>query len=45
MYVATGFKKWGLTTSNIAANIITNKILNQSDKYSVIFNSNILKFR
>ncbi len=43
MYVATGFKKWGMTTSNIAANIITNKILNQSDKYSVIFNSNRLK--
>lgn len=43
MYVATGFKKWGLTTSSIAANIITNKILNQSDKYSVIFNSNRLK--
>ena len=23
MYVATGFKKWGMTSSNIAANIIT----------------------
>ena len=27
VYVATGYKKWGMTTSNIAANIITDKIL------------------
>ena len=27
VYVATGFKKWGMTTSNVAANIITDKIL------------------
>lgn len=39
MYVATGFKKWGMTTSNIAANIITNNILNEKSKYSVVFNS------
>ena len=27
MYVGTGFKKWGLTFSNIAANIVTDKIM------------------
>lgn len=37
MYVATGFKKWGMTTSNVAANIICNKILGKSNKYEEIF--------
>lgn len=39
IYVATGFKKWGMTTSNIAANIITDEILEKSNKFSVIFDS------
>lgn len=37
MYVATGFKKWGMTTSNIAANIITDKILGKENSYEDIF--------
>lgn len=37
MYVATGFKKWGMTFSNVAANIIAKDILNQKNKYSVLF--------
>lgn len=37
MYVATGFKKWGMTTSNIAANIITDKILGKENPYENIF--------
>lgn len=37
IYVATGYKKWGMTTSNIAANIITNKILEKDYKYENIF--------
>lgn len=37
MYVATGFKKWGMTFSNVAANIISNDILKQNNKYSVLF--------
>ena len=28
VYLATGFKKWGMTTSNVAANIITDNIMN-----------------
>ena len=37
MYVATGFKKWGMTSSNIAANIITDKILGKENPYEKIF--------
>lgn len=37
VYVATGYKKWGITTSNIAANIIKDKILNNDNEYEEIF--------
>ena len=43
MYVATGFKKWGMTTSNIAANIITDLILGRKNKYLEIFDSTRLE--
>lgn len=43
LYVATGFNKWGITSSNIAANIITDKILGKENKYEYIFDSNRLK--
>ena len=43
IYVATGFKKWGMTFSNVAANIITDEILNGSSKYSELFNSTRIK--
>ncbi len=36
-YVATGFKKWGMTSSNIAADIIKDKILGHKNKYENIF--------
>lgn len=39
MYVATGFKKWGMTTSNVAANIITDKILGKENPYEFVFKS------
>ena len=39
MYVATGFNKWGMTSSNVAANIIADSILGIDNKYSSIFNS------
>lgn len=38
-YVATGFNKWGMTTSNIAADIIADKILGRKNKYEEIFKS------
>ena len=42
-YVATGFNKWGMTTSNIAAKIITDKILGQENEYKNIFKSTRLE--
>lgn len=38
-YVATGFKKWGMTSSHVAAKIITDKILEKENKYEKIFSS------
>lgn len=43
IYVATGYKKWGMTSSNIAANIITDKILGKINKYQEIFTSTRLE--
>ncbi len=42
-YVATGFNKWGITTSNIAGEIITNKILGEKNEYEDIFKSTRLE--
>lgn len=39
LYVGTGFNKWGMTSSNVAANIICDNILGKSNKYSYIFDS------
>lgn len=43
VYVATGFKKWGMTTSNVAARIITDKILGRPNKYEEIYTSTRLQ--
>ena len=37
LYVATGFKKWGMTTSMVAAMIISDKILGRKNDFSNIF--------
>ena len=39
IYVGTGFNKWGITASNIAANIVTDKIMGKENKFENIFNS------
>lgn len=39
VYVATGFNKWGMTTSNVAANIIADSILNKKNEFLSIYNS------
>ena len=41
-YVATGFNKWGITSSKIAAKIITDKILGNENEYEEIFESSRL---
>lgn len=39
IYVATGFKKWGMSTSHIAAKIITDLISNEKNEYEDIYKS------
>lgn len=43
MFVGTGFKKWGFSTSNIAANIIVDKICGRQNNYEYLFDSSRLK--
>ena len=43
VYVATGYKKWGITSSNVAANIIVDKIMGRKSKYEDVFTSTRLK--
>lgn len=43
MYVATGFNKWGMTSSNVAANIITDSIMGVENKYAKIYDSTRLE--
>ena len=37
VYVGTGYKKWGMTSSDIAANIICDKIQGRENEYEDIF--------
>lgn len=38
VFVGTGFKKWGMTLSNVAANIVADEILQKENKYAYLFN-------
>ena len=37
MYIGTGFHKWGMTSSNVAGNIIVDKILGRENEYENVF--------
>ena len=37
VYIATGFNKWGMTSSNVAANIIVDKIDGVRNEYEEVF--------
>ena len=37
IFVGTGFNKWGMTSSNVAARIITDKIAGKENEYSEVF--------
>lgn len=39
MYIGTGFNKWGMTSSNVAATIIANNILGKLNNYEEVFKS------
>ena len=43
IYVGTGFNKWGMTSSNVAANIIKDMILKKENKYAYVFDSTRIK--
>ncbi|MBO5179467.1 MAG: FAD-dependent oxidoreductase [Clostridia bacterium] len=43
LYVATGFKKWGISFSNIASHIIVDKILGKENKYEDLFKATRLE--
>lgn len=43
IYVATGYNKWGITSSNIAANIIVDKIMGEENQYEEIFRATRLE--
>ena len=43
MYVATGYKKWGMTTSHVAAKIISDKILENANPYEKIYTATRLE--
>lgn len=39
LFIGTGFNKWGMTSSNVAANIVTDNILGIDNPYAEIFSS------
>ena len=43
MYIGTGFNKWGMTSSNVAANIIVDKILGRDNEYKDVFKATRLQ--
>ena len=43
LFVATGFKKWGISFSNVAAKIIADKILGNDNKYEETFKATRLQ--
>lgn len=43
MYVATGFKKWGMTTSHVAARIISDKINGIPNPYEEVYTATRLQ--
>lgn len=44
-YVATGFKKWGMTSSMLAAMIISDMVCERSNPYARVFSPQRLMFR
>nr|WP_240338513.1 FAD-dependent oxidoreductase [Peribacillus alkalitolerans] len=43
IYVATGFRKWGMTTSTLAAQIISDAIAQRENRYSELFHPSRFK--
>ena len=45
LYVATGFRKWGLTNGTAAAMILADRVLGKPNPWASVFDSNRLKLR
>jgi Rieske Fe-S protein len=43
VYVATGFRKWGLSNGTVAAMILADRILGKPNPWAGVFNSNRLR--
>lgn len=43
VFVGTGFKKWGMTLSNVASNIVVDSICGKENKYAYLFKPSRLK--
>lgn len=43
VFVGTGFKKWGMTLSNVAANIVVDEICGNTNPYAYLFKPSRLK--
>lgn len=43
IYVATGFKKWGMSTSHVAARIISDMILGKENEYADVYKATRLE--
>lgn len=43
LFVGTGFNKWGMSSSNVAANIVCDMILGKSNRFSYVFDSTRVK--
>ena len=45
LYVATGFNKWGMTSSMVAATLLSDLVLEKENKYSSLFSPSRSIFR
>lgn len=43
IYVGTGFNKWGMTSSNVAARIVSDEILGKKNPYAELFTATRMK--
>ncbi|PAD77299.1 FAD-dependent oxidoreductase [Paenibacillus campinasensis] len=43
IFVATGFRKWGMTTSALAAHILADKVLQRKNRYAQLFSPSRFK--
>ena len=43
VYVGTGFNKWGMTSTNVAAQIVSDEIMKKPNKYADVFTATRVK--